>query len=287
VNPGKEGREREENCVSGHTRGRSDEPPAHAVFLPAHAFFLPVRAFFFPAYGFLFPLLLAAQDPISDNSFLIEEAYNQEPGVVQHIGNFLAPDAENAWAFIFTQEWPLGGMRHQLSYTVPILNPENAGTGLGDIAVNYRYQLRGLDGGPLAVAPRLTMFLPTGSEEGQRGLGSFSMQANLPVSYMLGPSVATHWNAGVTLVDDSAPIWNLGASAVWLLRPSFNVLVETVWLGQGGDDSALLNPGIRWAHNFASGLQIVPGVAYTIGLGPSSGDDGLFLYLSFEHPFKH
>ena len=36
---------------------------------------------------------LAAQDapgeaPISDNSFLIEEAYNQEPGVVQHISNF-------------------------------------------------------------------------------------------------------------------------------------------------------------------------------------------------------
>ena len=32
---------------------------------------------------------------------------------------------------------------------------------------------------------------------------------------------------------------------------------------------SFLNPGVRWAFDFDSGLQIVPGVAYTIGLGPS------------------
>ena len=50
------------------------------------------------------------------------------------------------------------------------------------------------------------------------------------------------------------------------------------------DEVVLLNPGIRWALDFAGGLQIVPGVAYTFALG---GDepDALFLYLSFEHPF--
>lgn len=273
-------RERERESVSGHARGRSEERPARASFSPAHALF-------FPAHALLFPLLLAAQDPISDNSFLVEEAYNQEPGVVQHVGNFLRPDAGDAWAFIFTQEWPIGGMRHQLSYMVPILNGENSGTGIGDFGLNYRYQLQGMDGGPLAIAPRLTAFLPTGSEDRERGFGSVAMQANLPVSYRLGSSVATHWNAGVTLVDESAPIWNLGASAIWLLRPNFNILVETIWLGRSGEETAFLNPGVRWAHNFASGLQIVPGVAYTIGFGPSSGDDGLFLYLSFEHPFRH
>jgi hypothetical protein len=40
-----------------------------------------------------------------------------------------------------------------------------------------------------------------------------------------------------------------------------------------------------WAFDFRSGLQIVPGAAYTIGLGPSDGARALFLYLSFEHPF--
>ena len=53
------------------------------------------------------------------------------------------------------------------------------------------------------------------------------------------------------------------------------------------EESLFLNPGIRWAFNFPSGLQIVPGVAYTVGLADSEGEDGLFLYLSFEHPFQH
>jgi Putative MetA-pathway of phenol degradation len=228
----------------------------------------------------------SSSEPISDNSFLIEEAYNQEPGVVQHIGNFARSDGGEAWAFSFTQEWPLGGMRHQLSYMVPVVNTDGTGTGLGDVGVNYRYQLRGVEGGPLAVAPRLTAVLPTGSEDRGRGSGSVGLQTNLPVSYTIGSALATHWNAGFILSSESAPIWNLGASAIWLLRPTFNVLVEALWLARSGEERVFLNPGIRWAHDFDSGLQIVPGLAYTIGLGPSSGDDGLFLYLSFEHPFK-
>ena len=58
---------------------------------------------------------LAAQDapgeaPISDNSFLIEEAYNQEPGVVQHISNFSRADlAARLGPIPFTQEWPFPG----------------------------------------------------------------------------------------------------------------------------------------------------------------------------------
>ena len=48
----------------------------------------------------------------------------------------------------------------------------------------------------------------------------------------------------------------------------------------------LLNPGARWALNFANGLQIVPGISFPIGVGPSAGDKGVFVYLSFEHPFR-
>jgi hypothetical protein len=42
---------------------------------------------------------------------------------------------------------------------------------------------------------------------------------------------------------------------------------------------------VRWAFNFKSGLQVVPGVAVPFGVGSSAGERGLFLYLSFEHPF--
>lgn len=35
--------------------------------------------------------------PIQDNSFLIEEAYNQESGVVQRISIFERPDDGRSW----------------------------------------------------------------------------------------------------------------------------------------------------------------------------------------------
>lgn len=47
----------------------------------------------------------------------------------------------------------------------------------------------------------------------------------------------------------------------------------------------LINPGIRFAIDFESGLQIVPGLSFPLGVGPSAGEYGVFLYLSFEHPF--
>jgi hypothetical protein len=244
-----------------------------------------------------------APAPIADNSFLIEEAFNQERGVVQHISTFARPDGGGAWAYSFTQEWPLRGMRNQLSYTVPVQHDEAGGTGLGDIGLNYRYQLVGINGGPLYVAPRATLLLPTGDERGGRGAGGVGFQANLPVSILPTPQLALHANAGATWTPSAkSPLGaesrtldaHAGGSVIWLVRPSFNLLVELLWYSAESvvapdtevrQDTWLVNPGVRWAFNFPSGLQIVPGVAYTIGLGDGDGEDGLFLYLSFEHPF--
>jgi hypothetical protein len=52
-------------------------------------------------------------------------------------------------------------------------------------------------------------------------------------------------------------------------------------------DDLVISPSVRGAINFASGLQIVPGLGIPIGVGPSHGDRGVFVYLSFEHPFMH
>ena len=54
--------------------------------------------------------------PIQDNSFLVEEAYNQEDGVVQHI-SFFQYLPSTGWAFTQTDEWPLRTIKHQLSLT--------------------------------------------------------------------------------------------------------------------------------------------------------------------------
>ena len=141
--------------------------------------------------------------------------------------------------------------------------------------MNYRYQLRADN--RLAIAPRLSLLLPTGSAARGLGTGHVGVQMNLPVSVVLAPRLVTHWNAGVTAVPHTTS-YNLGASVIWLLRPTFNALVEITWRGQGGAHDVVVNPGIRWAHNFASGLQIVPGVAFPDG-------KSTFLYLSFEHRF--
>ena len=54
---------------------------------------------------------------VQDNSFLIEEAYNQEAGVIQHINNWRRLDKN--WFYTFTQEWPIITQTHQFSYTEP------------------------------------------------------------------------------------------------------------------------------------------------------------------------
>jgi len=228
-----------------------------------------------------------AQSPIADNSFLIEEAYNQEQGVVQHIGTWLRTLRTAPWIFTFTQEWPLGSQAHQLSYSIPFQRGEGPQrySGFGDAAINYRYQLVAADA-PVVLAPRLSVLIPTGSEARGLGVGNFGAQVNVPLSAKLGSSVVSHWNAGVTAIPD-VTTYNLGGSVIWLASPVFNILCEVVWLEQTtGARSMIVNPGVRWAHNFASGLQIVPGVAYAIGVGPSRGEQSAFIYLSFEHRFK-
>jgi hypothetical protein len=254
-------------------------------------------------------LLVAAAAPaaedsppqIQDNSFLIEEAYNQEPGVVQHIQSFLRSTRADEWLYTFTQEWPVPGITHQLSYT--LVFQRTAGTArAGDILLNYRYQLAGNGESRFACAPRVSVILPEGDEKAGTGFGSVGIQTDVPVSIVLGPKWVSHTNVGWTIVPSArdangdkatAQAFNLGQSFVWLAGPRFNVLLESVWVraqnvvragGTSRSDSVLVSPGIRWAYNFSSGLQIVPGMAFPFGVGPSHGQKNVFLYLSFEAP---
>lgn len=265
--------------------------------------------------GALAALLLAAlparaQDepaPIQDNSFLIEEAYNQEAGVVQHINTFSRDDDTGDWLYTFTQEWPAASQRHQLSYTIPWQSFEDSpdgSSGVGDVALNYRLQLVGSGEEAVAFSPRLSLLLPTGDEEEGLGAGGPGLQVNLPLSVVLGRQFVTHVNLGATHTwgaqdpagtEADLTAYNIGQSFIWLTRPRLNFLVELAYAtgqeiaGTGGTedvDSFFVSPGVRWAWDLPSGLQIVPGVAVPIGAGPSSGERQVFLYLSLEHPFR-
>ena len=250
---------------------------------------------------------LAGQDsPIQDNSFLVEEAYNQEDGVIQHI-SFMQRLSNGDLLFTQTDEWPLRTLKHQLSVTAAMGHSgayPQSGTSWGDTALNYRYQLAGNGDARVAVAPRLTLLLPTGNSALGRGFGGWGLQTNIPVSVAHGHRLVTHWNAGVTWVPsaqnaahEKAAVVNpnLGQSTVFLAHPRFNVLCEWVWnlsttvTGPGRtatSQNLFVNPGVRWAHNLKSGLQIVPGLGVPIGVGPSAGQKGMVFYLSFEHGFR-
>ena len=249
-----------------------------------------------------------APPPIEDNSFLVEEAYNQDRGEVQHIATFARMNGGPGWQATFTQEWPLGGRENQLSYAVAEVHPDAAGSAahLGDLALNYRRQVR--DRGGVLVAPRVTVVLPTGSARLGTGAGGVGLQANLPVTHELSPRWSIHSNVGGTVVprghdEDGGRVRStnltLAQSVIWLARPTFNVLVEGLWshtatVPAGGgsaehETQGIVSPGVRYAVNLASGMQIVPGVAVPLTVGGnvrrSPVDVGVFAYFSVEHAF--
>ena len=253
---------------------------------------------------------LTAQDkkagPIQDNSFLVEEAYNQETGVVQHISTFTRYQETKDWIYTFTQEWPVFSQTHQFSFTLPW---QRLGASLdgkqafGDVALNYRYQLLGDGEAKAAISPRLSVLLPTGDEKLGYGRGAAGVQVMLPISWVLSDTLVAHSNVGATRTPNAKNAFGdkattqdvaLGQSFIWLAHPRFNVMLEYVHTRSqavaGADQTQVqtatyLSPGIRWAYNFPSGLQIVPGIAVPIGVGASRGEKAVFLYLSFEHPF--
>ena len=244
----------------------------------------------------------ASPTKIQDNSFLVEEAYNQEAGIVQHIGTMFARRGSSELELGFAQEWPIRSITHQISYDIPFSTGGSAG--VGDIGVNYRYQLRGHANAMVAVAPRITLFIPTGDWKRSRGNGALGGELGVAVSYVVSSFVSSHTNAGAGLIPnarnsagDKANIydWSVGQSLILTASSFIQPMLETVY-SRGTEvagkhitsarESFVISPGARMAINFRSGLQVVPGLAVPIGIGPSSGERGVFFYLSFEHAFR-
>jgi hypothetical protein len=249
---------------------------------------------------------------IQDNSFLVEEAYNQEAGVVQHIFNLpiLFTGHEKDISPSFTQEWPVFSQTHQFSYTIPYTFVGNGRweNGLADIRLNYRLQALMETERIPAFAPRFSFVTPTGDAGKGFGHDRLGYEVNLPFSKIVSDRWTIHFNAGGSVFPDvkGRDLWNynLGASAIYAVDQNFNLMLETVagWnedvdlaaavavsakAGRKVERTtvALISPGLRYAFNLPNDLQIVAGAAVPIGLTSDSPDWGLFFYLSFEHPF--
>lgn len=238
---------------------------------------------------------------ITDNSFLVEEAFNQEAGIFQNI--FGAVRSGGSWAAAFTQEWPLTSQTHQLSYTLAWLDAEGE-TGFGDVLINYRWQALMEGPGRPALSPRVSLVLPTGSVARGLGDGSAGLQFNLPFSKQRG-DVYWHWNGGVTWlpaaeieIGDRRRSENLlspflAGSAIYRARPMFNLMMESVLVFQDAITDAAtvretfftLSPGARGGWNLGD-QQVIVGFAAPVTWGGGESDVGAFLYFSYELPFR-
>ena len=232
---------------------------------------------------------------ILDNSFLVEEAFNQEAGIFQNIFGYTR--IARVWAMSFTQEWPVASQKHQFSYTLA----GYGGSGISDfddVMINYRYQATVEDPGIPAFSPRLSLIIPTG-DDSYRSLG---LQVNLPFSKQRGDTYF-HWNAGMTwypsaegAIEDVALLSpHVSASAIYRLRPMFNLMLESVVDFQqfpdfefGGTDRETvltISPGARGGWDIGD-HQLILGAAVPIVITANHSDTGLFFYASYELPFK-
>ena len=228
---------------------------------------------------------------ITDNSFLVEEAFNQEEGVFQNIF-VMARSQTGDWNGSFTQEWPIGNIRHQFSVTAPFAVSGGA-PAVGDGLINYRFQAWSGEGRRPAFSPRLSLVLPTSAD--RRGLGGRGLgwQMNLPFSKQSGP-IFFHWNVGMTSVRDTeqSSTWlntpAVGGSIIVAVRPMLNVMFETYSESRPGDVGREVNttfaPGVRTGWNVGD-TQWVIGMAVPITRG-AIHDVGVLSYLSYELPFR-
>ncbi len=241
---------------------------------------------------------------ITDNSFLVEEAFNQEAGIFQNI--FGAVRQGGGWAGGFTQEWPAPSQDHQLSYSVALLDGDS-GAGFGDTLLNYRYQAS-LDGpGHAAFSPRVSLVIPTGDRVSGRGAEAWGLQFNLPVSKHV-QDWNLHWNGGLTWLpraraavrppgspETSVTLLSpfIAASAIYRLQPMFHLMLESVVsfdeaaveAGTIRETTTTLSPGFRTGWNVGD-RQIVAGFAVPVSWTDGARDTGALLYLSYELPFR-
>ena len=216
---------------------------------------------------------------IIDNSFLVEESFNQEPGVVQNIFTWTRSRRRD-WQAVFTQEWPAPGMTHQFSYTIPF-SRSGPSAGINDVLLNYRYQLLTEAPGRPAMSPRLSLVVPTGREADGLGDGAVGLQVNVPASKQFG-NLYLHGNAGGTWLHGGNWTTQLAASGIVRVAPMFNLMLESVAVP---GESITVSPGFRRGWNFGE-RQLVIGAAVPAMRADGRTKVALLTYFSYELPFR-
>ncbi|MBL8799852.1 MAG: hypothetical protein JNM56_38575 [Planctomycetia bacterium] len=259
---------------------------------------------------------------IRDNGFLVDEAYNQGTGEVQHIFNWInswtrTPFGRNRdFEASYCMELPLGSQAHQFSFTIfyqTAFEQTDAGPAvqsgdIGDSLLSYRYQLFASDD-TFWCAPQFTLVVPTGDERFGFGNGALGYDFLLPVSfyrerfdfhlnagYSTTPGARSGVAPGVLSPKHTLQGYVLGAALYWKPEVFLHFFIEALWqrndiideLGFRDNESQVyINPGVRYAITQNEGVEWVLGVAAPIGLTEDTPDISVFAYMSIEYDFRN
>ncbi len=242
---------------------------------------------------------------IEDNSFLIEEAFNQVYGFYQFIQKFQTPTQKrDNYDYEFETEIPITDKVHQVSYEIPIANTDSSNRGgVGDVVLNYRWQPLNKDG--FLVAERFGLITPTGSVRNGTGSGSYGFEFMQAATLPLRDHLMNHWNFGFSMIPSAKTsahnfkrtvnTFTAGSSIVYLLNDKFNLMFEAlVQSSQQVDDlgqknsltNVYLNPGVRFSIDLDyRDIQIVPGISFPVDVMNAPTEQSVLAYLSIEPRF--
>lgn len=241
---------------------------------------------------------LSSAEPVEDNSFLVEEAYNQEPGVVQFIQSFQKNRLGRDWDYLFVNEIPVPNETHQFSYEIPVANRSAVEkTKIADVKLNYRQEF--LHNETFVATGRLSATLPTGDYKNDFGAGAPGYELSLITSMTLNKKWVQHWNVGMGMTpgaknssDEKADLQSyfFGVSNVYLFTDSLNFMLEVVGRVESEvvgpktaafTDSFTISPSVRYGIDVAD-WQIVPGFAIPTDVKGDHQESGFLAYLSVE-----
>lgn len=226
------------------------------------------------ACSVLFLLIsLSSRAAIEDNSFLLEEAFNQKKGEYQFIHNYQS-STDGGQEYFFQVEAPLTHETHQLSFDFSYLEKS-----ISDTRLNYRFQSYKKKG--KMHTERVSIVSPTGSVKRGSGRGVYGLELLQSATFPLSGPLVNHWNLGMTFFEQrSHTDFTLGTSLVYLHRDDLNFLLETFYESEE-EASLILNPGLRTAMD-GEKSQIVTGLAFPLRYTEDKVYPGVFLYLSVE-----
>ena len=241
---------------------------------------------------------------IEDNSFLLEEAYNQTWGAYQFIQTYQTFERSDTYAYSFQNEIPITDKVHQFSYVIPYQRAEGIEHGaVGDITLNYRWQPLNKDG--FLLADRFGLIVPTGRVDKGAGAGVYGFEFMQAATLTVSDYWMSHWNFGFSVLPNAKTesitkrrtltSFKTGASVIYSLKDNMDFVLEGLLesaqgLAEDGtkvnETAFTFNPGLRYAIDYEwNEMQMVPGISFPVELLNTPHEHGILFYLSLEPKF--